>query len=447
MREGRLKELRDELAAISNPGDWKSTVEPWIAKVLPVLRSAYPDHVEDFNKIAQVPRPAKPPRFAIGDDDNFAETSINAQQKNTKQAKDAQNKILNFIDSLLALPIRPLTTSPSDSGDSSEATPKATNPASRDEIGWILAMLRRFDIAARALRDRPRQDKKQCGYIVVDEYDVQDLLFAMIKPLCNDLEREDPVPKSAGDSGRVDLCSRMLGMIIEVKYAKDDNRARAIARECKERVITYSRWPELRHLVFFVYDPEHRLPDADNFIKDLSSSIFVYDSKKFSINAIVSPWQVGVVPGALALHAGPGRLPAPPDVVDIVNNMSANVSEDVLALALGQPVYDSGYKAVAIPVSISNRSDRPNSIESVQITIAGASYEPAIPPPQLGVEGWQWLPADVRVEPWRKTRGAWFFGRGFSGGSSIQIEGRVLASVRVVPMRGQPIEVQIELAP
>src|SRR5262245_39338225 len=111
--------------------------------------------------------------------------------------------------------------------------------------------MQRFHVTAKHLSNRPRKDKESLGYRIDDEYDVQDLLYAILKPVIPDLEREDPVPKTAGDSGRVDLCSASCGMVIEIKYAKTRERASALPGECREKVLLYSKWPRLRHLIFF----------------------------------------------------------------------------------------------------------------------------------------------------------------------------------------------------
>lgn len=52
--------------------------------------------------------------------------------------------------------------------------------------------------------------------------------------------------------------------------------------------MVYQRWPELRTLVFFIYDPEGQLPDPDNLSGDLSKPV-VLDDKEFSVEVILSP--------------------------------------------------------------------------------------------------------------------------------------------------------------
>jgi hypothetical protein len=94
------------------------------------------------------------------------------------------------------------------------------------------------------------------------------LVFAALKPLVPDLTPENPYPKVAGISGRVDVTSRSLGLVVEIKAALKEGREKDIPRECMERVKLYSAVPEIRYLVLFLYDPHCRL-DLDAIQTDL----------------------------------------------------------------------------------------------------------------------------------------------------------------------------------
>lgn len=130
----------------------------------------------------------------------------------------------------------------------------------------VLEFLSRFDRMAVALSTGRRKGKSP--FSIDDEYDVQDLVFAALKPLVRDLTTENPYPKVAGVSGRVDLTSRSLGLVVEIKAALREGREKDIARECMERIKLYSGAPEIRFLVFFLYDPHGRL-DLDAIQMDL----------------------------------------------------------------------------------------------------------------------------------------------------------------------------------
>jgi hypothetical protein len=153
----------------------------------------------------------------------------------------------------------------------------------------IERVLGRFDLAAQAVGKRKRAGKETACYDCADEYDVQDLLFAMLKPIIRDLEREDLTRKVSGDSGRTDLSSQEYGLIIEVKRIRDEKHADRVAAECRERVMRYGEADGLRDLFFFVYDPARLIGDRDNFVKGLHVGVVRYRDREFRVQCIVAP--------------------------------------------------------------------------------------------------------------------------------------------------------------
>jgi hypothetical protein len=247
---------------------------------------------------------------------------------------------------------------------------------------YAVMIMRRFHVAAKYLSNRSRDNKKSLGYRIDDEYDVQDLLYAILKPVIHDLEREDPVPKIAGDSGRVDLCSPSCGMVIEIKYAKSPGRASALSSECRERIVLYSNWPHLRHLNFFIYDPGSNLSDPDNFIQGLTSPVTKFGDNEFSVATIISPWQLGVV------QLAGGMMPPhflSPSAIEQLYGQNEN-----LAFTVGQPFYTREREAIIIPMEITNPSSQSNTISEVSITVEGKSYRACRPPLDLITSG-GWL--------------------------------------------------------
>jgi hypothetical protein len=124
------------------------------------------------------------------------------------------------------------------------------------------------------------------GLKINDEYDVQDILFTMLKGLFDDLEREDPISKFAGTSHRIDLNIKSQGIMIEVKMIKEsDKDQKKYIKELIEDIIVYSEWKELKDLIFITYDPYNRTTDDKHF-KQLEG---IYDEKgvKFNVHSIL----------------------------------------------------------------------------------------------------------------------------------------------------------------
>lgn len=104
------------------------------------------------------------------------------------------------------------------------------------------------------------------GLSVQDEYDVQDILFSILKGYFHDLERENPIPKLAGKSSRVDLTIMSQGIIIEVKMIKSTDKShQKYIQELKQDMVDYSAWKGLQNLVFFTFDPFSITSDTNHF--------------------------------------------------------------------------------------------------------------------------------------------------------------------------------------
>lgn len=309
------------------------------------------------------------------------------------------------------------------------------NPQKNEDV---ISMMRRFSTAAKYLSERPRADKRTQSYCIKDEYDVQDLLYAILKTVIPDLEREDPVSKIAGDSGRVDLCSSLRGMVVEIKYVSSAKRAAALVSECGERVLRYYKWPSLRHLVFFIYDPDSHLKDPDNFIRDLTSPVTQFNGKEFSVTTVISPYQAGAIQQADLLVA---PLSLRPEELALLYGQNNS-----LAFAVGQPFYTRERRAIIVPIRISNPFNQPNTIAEVSMTIGKKTYGPCSPPPDLIIGG-GWLPSSsIRIEQWGCISGAWFFGAGIMG-EAIELESKTNAKFRVIPVRGNALEETLLVVP
>lgn len=153
----------------------------------------------------------------------------------------------------------------------------------------VLRVLTNFQTGVDALTKRLRPEKRASGYRIEDEYDVQDLLYSMLKPLIPDLNHEVPTEKTAGDSGRVDLYSKDNGIVIEIKFGKNQKRAADLAEECRARVLLYKSYPNLRNMFFFIYDPQRHIIDRYNVQKDLTLNDVTCNGITFNVRSIVLP--------------------------------------------------------------------------------------------------------------------------------------------------------------
>jgi hypothetical protein len=67
------------------------------------------------------------------------------------------------------------------------------------------------------------------------EYDVQDLLHALLRPWVTDIRPEEFAPSYAGTSTRMDFLLPKHGIVLELKFVRDRNHAKKIGDELVEK--------------------------------------------------------------------------------------------------------------------------------------------------------------------------------------------------------------------
>jgi hypothetical protein len=103
-------------------------------------------------------------------------------------------------------------------------------------------------------------------FLIKDEYDVQDILYVIVKSFFPNMRDEDPIPKVGGKSTKIDLILREEKILIEVKMikAKDTNETHFI-EQLKVDFESYHKCIWLEKLFCFVYDPFKKTRDISNF--------------------------------------------------------------------------------------------------------------------------------------------------------------------------------------
>lgn len=122
----------------------------------------------------------------------------------------------------------------------------------RDAEALITTLCRRFHVYAQQLLDR--HDKRGTVQIV-DEYDVQDLMHALLKLHFEDVRPEEVTPSMAGKSGRMDFLLKAERVAVETKMTRKGLDQKAVGDELIVDMKRYRTHPDYRTLVCFVYDP------------------------------------------------------------------------------------------------------------------------------------------------------------------------------------------------
>lgn len=256
-RAERLQKLKSELEII--PAQPWAGIAAWIAKATPMIRNDWPDFLTDFQRVTTTPHWTALP--AISGNVSFNRIMRDRQDtERAAQAEDAKKSILNFLDGLLA-------TVPLDHEDTA--------------LDKILFLCKRFPIFARQLEKRSRNKPP---LEIQDEYDVQYLLFALLRLHFDDVRPEEWTPSYAGSSSRMDFLLKSEGIVIEVKKTRDTLRDKDVGEQLIIDIDRYAQHPNCKTLVCFIFDPEGLLDNPRGLEQDLSGN-----REKISVIVLVSP--------------------------------------------------------------------------------------------------------------------------------------------------------------
>src|SRR5487761_1278429 len=100
------------------------------------------------------------------------------------------------------------------------------------------------------------------------EYDVQDLLHALLRPWVADIRPEEFTPSYAGSGTRMDFLLPAHKTVIELKFVRDAAHAKRVGDELIVDVDHDRKHPDCDTLWCIIYDPEHLIRNPGG-LKDL----------------------------------------------------------------------------------------------------------------------------------------------------------------------------------
>ncbi len=107
--------------------------------------------------------------------------------------------------------------------------------------------------------------------IIDDEYDVQDLLHALLKINFDDVRPEDYTPSYAGRNTRIDFLLKKERIVVEVKKTRDTLKDKEVGDELLQDIARYKNHPDRDILYCFVYDPQGLISNPRGLENDLNS--------------------------------------------------------------------------------------------------------------------------------------------------------------------------------
>jgi hypothetical protein len=126
---------------------------------------------------------------------------------------------------------------------------------------------------------------KEPPFEIKDEYDVQNLVHAVLKVDFNDVRKEDVSPICAGAYSRIDLVLKEAKILIEIKKTNSNNREKEIGSQLVEDITRYKSYPDANILVCSIYDPEHWIENPEGLIGDLGKQ----STQALNIEVIICP--------------------------------------------------------------------------------------------------------------------------------------------------------------
>lgn len=151
-----------------------------------------------------------------------------------------------------------------------------------DTLSVLERIFSNFRQVATQLRNR---HNSRSTLEVRDEYDVQDLLHAVLKLFFNDIRPEEGTPSYAGSASRMDFLLKEEKVVIEVKKTSDNLGDKKIGEQLIEDVAKYQEHPDCKSLFCFVYDPEGRIGNPIGLENDLGR----LSTDDFSVRVFIFP--------------------------------------------------------------------------------------------------------------------------------------------------------------
>jgi hypothetical protein len=156
-------------------------------------------------------------------------------------------------------------------------------PIAQPPLQRIEELCQRFHTVARQLRSR---HANRPTLEVTDEYDVQDLLHALLKIDFDDVREEEYSPSYAGKASRLDFLLKKEQLVVEVKKSRAGLGAAEVGSQLIDDIARYQAHPDCRMLVCFVYDPEGLIGNPRGIERDLSRD---EGAGPFSVRVFIRP--------------------------------------------------------------------------------------------------------------------------------------------------------------
>jgi hypothetical protein len=152
-------------------------------------------------------------------------------------------------------------------------------------VASVLSALNSFTEIVRYLNTR-----RSSGAVLEleNEAAVQDALYIMIRPWILDLVPESPTDRVANRYTLKDFTSSSGRFVIEAKFVRNGDHGKTLAREINDDIENYRYHHSCDDLIFFVYDPDHHIPDATALERHVRTDR-TYDGRTLRCHVVIKP--------------------------------------------------------------------------------------------------------------------------------------------------------------
>lgn len=150
-----------------------------------------------------------------------------------------------------------------------------------DPAARVVGLCRRFPLFVDQLQKRQRN---RAPMEVKDEYDVQDLLRAILKLHFDDVRPEEWAPSYGGNASRVDFFLPAERLVVEAKMTRASLGQREVVNELTVDAARYEKIANVDHLICVVYDPDRRCTNPTALETDLART-----EGRLKVTAVVCP--------------------------------------------------------------------------------------------------------------------------------------------------------------
>jgi hypothetical protein len=133
----------------------------------------------------------------------------------------------------------------------------------------VRTICERFAIVANTLTQR---HDNRATLTIIDEYDVQDLLEALLKLHFTDVRPEEWTPSYAGNASRMDFLLKPEQIVVEAKMTRKGLGQKELVSQLAVDILRYQAHQDCKTLICFVYDPTGQCSSPQALENDLTKA-------------------------------------------------------------------------------------------------------------------------------------------------------------------------------